>query len=169
MKITGNRSISSMIKIFLIILFAICIASVITVPIIVENQGIGSLKQMIFNGILGSTVVCIYLSAIPALVMLYQFIKIFSSLEKGEVFSRKIENRFLVTSICSIVIGIIYAINAITMPNKIAQFEYSAIVTYMFFAVIVSMIFLILGIGLIVLKSIYRTAIENKEENDLTI
>lgn len=103
MKITGNRSISSMIKIFLIILFAICIASVITVPIIVENQGIGSLKQMIFNGILGSTVVCIYLSAIPALVMLYQFIKIFSSLEKGEVFSRKIENRFLVTSICSIV------------------------------------------------------------------
>ena len=141
MKITGNRSISSMIKIFLIILFAICIASVITVPIIVENQGIGSLKQMIFNGILGSTVVCIYLSAIPALVMLYQFIKIFSSLEKGEVFSRKIENRFLVTSICSIVIGIIYAINAITMPNKIAQFEYSAIVTYMFFAVIVSMIF----------------------------
>ena len=101
--------------------------------------------------------------------MLYQFIKIFSSLEKGEVFSRKIENRFLVTSICSIVIGIIYAINAITMPNKIAQFEYSAIVTYMFFAVIVSMIFLILGIGLIVLKSIYRTAIENKEENDLTI
>ena len=169
MKITGNRSISSMIKIFLIILFAICIASVITVPIIVENQGIGSLKQMIFNGILGSTVVCIYLSAIPALVMLYQFIKIFSSLEKGEVFSRKIENRFLVTSICSIVIGIIYAINAITMPNKIEQFEYSAIVTYMFFAVIVSMIFLILGIGLIVLKSIYRTAIENKEENDLTI
>ena len=169
MKIIGNRSISSMIKIFLIILFAICIASVITVPIIVENQGIGSLKQMIFNGILGSTVVCIYLSAIPALVMLYQFIKIFSSLEKGEVFSRKIENRFLITSICSIVIGIIYAINAITMPNKIAQFEYSAIVTYMFFAVIVSMIFLILGIGLIVLKSIYRTAIENKEENDLTI
>lgn len=169
MKITGNRSISSMIKIFLIILFAICIASVITVPIIVENQGIGSLKQMIFNGILGSTVVCIYLSAIPALVMLYQFIKIFSSLEKGEVFSRKIENRFLVTSICSIVSGIIYAINAVTMPNKIAQFEYSAIVTYMFFAVIVSMIFLILGIGLIVLKSIYRTAIENKEENDLTI
>lgn len=169
MKITGNRSISSMIKIFLIILFAICIASVITVPIIVENQGIGSLKQMIFNGILGSTVVCIYLSAIPALVMLCQFIKIFSSLEKGEVFSRKIENRFLVTSICSIVIGIIYAINAITMLNKIAKFEYSAIVTYMFFAVIVSMIFLILGIGLIVLKSIYRTAIENKEENDLTI
>ena len=169
MKITGNRSISSIIKIFLIILFAICIASIITVPIITENQGTGNFKQMIINETLGSTVVCIYLSAIPALVMLYQFIKIFSSLEKGEVFSRTIENRFLITSICSIIIGIIYGINAIVMPRKIAQFEYSAIIAYVFFSIVTAMIFLILGIGLIVLKSIYRTAIENKEENDLTI
>ena len=169
MKITGNRSISSIIKIFLIILFAICIASIITVPIITENQGTGNFKQMIINETLGSTVVCIYLSAIPALVMLYQFIKIFSSLEKYVVFSRTIENRFLVTSICSIIIGIIYGINVIVMPNKIAQFEYSAIIAYVFFSIVTAMIFLILGIGLIVLKSIYKTAIENKEENDLTI
>ena len=169
MKIPGNRSISSIIKIFLIILFAICIATIITVPIIIENQGTGDFKQMIINETLGSTVVCIYLSAIPALVMLYQFIKIFSSLEKEVVFSRTIENRFLVTSICSIIIGIIYGINVIVMPNKIAQFEYSAIIAYVFFSIVTAMIFLILGIGLIVLKSIYGTAIENKEENDLTI
>ena len=59
MKITGNRSISSIIKIFLIILFAICIATIIAVPIIVENQGTGNFKQMILNETLGSTVVCI--------------------------------------------------------------------------------------------------------------
>ena len=47
MKITGNRSISSMIKIFLIIIFAICIASIITVPIVIENQGDVNFKQMI--------------------------------------------------------------------------------------------------------------------------
>lgn len=169
MKITGNRSISSIIKIFLIILFAICIATIITVPMVIENQGTISFKEMILNEPLGMTVICIYLSGIPALIMLYQFIKIFSSLEKGEVFSRKIENSFLITSICSIAIGIIYGVNAIAMSIKIARFEYSAIITYMFFAIIVSLIFLILGIGLIVLKSIYRTAIENKEENDLTI
>lgn len=169
MKITGNRSISSIIKIFLIILFAICIASIITVPIIVESQGTGNFKQIILNEPLGNTVICIYLSAIPALVMLYQFIKIFSSLEKEEVFIKKIEKRFLVTSICSIIIGIIYGINAIIMPNKIERFEYSAIIAYVFFSIVIAMIFLILGIGLIVLKSIYKTAIENKEENDLTI
>ena len=124
---------------------------------------------MILNEPLGTTIICIYLSGIPALVMLYQFIKIFSALEKGEVFSKKIEDRFLITSICSIVIGIIYGINVIVMPSKIAQFEYSSIITYIFFAIITAMIFLILGIGLIVLKEIYKTAIENKEENDLTI
>ena len=157
MKITGNKSISSMIKIFLIIMFAICIASIITVPIVIENQGSVNFKQIILNETLGTTIICIYLSGIPALVMLYQFIKIFSALEKGEIFSRKIENRFLIASICSIIIGIIYGINAIIMPSKITQFDYSAIVTYIFFAIITAMIFLILGIGLIVLKEIYKT------------
>lgn len=169
MKITGNRSISSIIKIFLIIMFAICVASISTVPIIVENQEKVNFKQMIINEPLGTTIICIYLSGIPALVMLYQFIKVFSSLEKGEVFSRKIENKFLIASICSVLIGVIYGINAIMMPSKIAQLDYSAIITYIFFSIITSMIFLILGVGLIVLKEIYKTAIENKEENDLTI
>ena len=169
MKITGNRSISSIIKIFLIIMFAICVASIITVPIIVENQENVNFKQMIINEPLGTTIICIYLSGIPALVMLYQFIKVFSSLEIGEVFSRKIENKFLISSICSVLIGVIYGINAIMMPSKIAQLDYSAIITYIFFSIITSMIFLILGVGLIVLKEIYKTAKENKEENDLTI
>lgn len=169
MKITGNRSISSMIKIFLIILFAICIAAIIAVPIFVEKQGAESFKSMILDESLGTTIIVIYLSGIPALIMLYQFIRIFSSLEKGEVFNRKIENRFLITSICSIIIGIIYGINIFIIPNKIKHFEYSTIITLVFFSIVIAMIFLILGIGLIVLKEIYKTAIDNKEENDLTI
>ena len=169
MKITGNRSISSMIKIFLIILFAICIAAIIAVPTFVEKQGTESFKSMVLDEPLGTTIIVIYLSGIPALIMLYQFIRIFSSLEKGEVFNRKIENRFLITSICSIIIGIIYGINIFIIPNKIKHFEYSTIITLVFFSIVIAMIFLILGIGLIVLKEIYKTAIDNKEENDLTI
>lgn len=169
MKITGNRSMSSMIKIFLIILFAICIAAIIAVPTFVEKQGTESFKSMILDEPLGTTIIVIYLSGIPALIMLYQFIRIFSSLEKGEVFNRKIENRFLITSICSIIIGIIYGINIFIIPNKIKHFEYSTIITLVFFSIVIAMIFLILGIGLIVLKEIYKTAIDNKEENDLTI
>ena len=169
MKITGKKSISSLIKIFLIILFALCILSIITVPIFVERNGECLFRKMIFEQSLGITIIFIYLSSIPALIMLYQFIKIFSSLEKGNVFSKVIANRFLITSICSIIIGIIYGINVFITPIKIINFEYSAIIVYSFFSIIISMIFLILGIGLIVLREIYKTAIKNKEENDLTI
>ena len=162
MKISGKKGIAVILKIILVIIFVVCILSMAITPIFLKQGAITKEK-------LGATIICIYISSIPALVMLYQFIKIFSSLEKEVVFSRTIENRFLVTSICSIIIGIIYGINVIVMPNKIAQFEYSAIIAYVFFSIVTAMIFLILGIGLIVLKSIYKTAIENKEENDLTI
>ena len=101
--------------------------------------------------------------------MLYEFIKIFSSLEKGNVFSKIIANRFLITSICSIIIGIIYGINVFVTQIKNSNFEYSAVIVYLFFSIITSMIFLILGIGLTILREIYKTAIKNKEENDLTI
>ncbi len=169
MKITGKRSISSIIKIFLIILFILCILSIITVPLFIEKNGIGTFKQMILEQTLGITIIFIYLSSIPALVMLYEFIKIFSSLEKENVFNKKIANRFLVCSICSIIIGIIYGIDVFTEISKISTFEYSTIIVYLFFSIITAMIFLILGIGLIVLREIYKTAIKNKEENDLTI
>lgn len=169
MKITGKNSISSTIKIFLIILFVLCIISMITIPMFIGKNGIDFLKEMIFNQPLGTTVIFIYLSSIPALVMLYQFIKIFELLEKGNMFNKTIEKRFLKSSICSILIGIIYGINAFLAPISIVNFEYSAIIVYIFFSIITSMIFLIFGIGLIVLREVYKTAVKNKEENDLTI
>ena len=138
-------------------------------PLFIEKNGIGTFKQMILEQTLGITIIFIYLSSIPALVMLYEFIKIFSSLEKENVFNKKIANRFLVCSICSIIIGIIYGIDVFTEISKISTFEYSTIIVYLFFSIITAMIFLILGIGLIVLREIYKTAIKNKEENDLTI
>ena len=47
--------------------------------------------------------------------------------------------------------------------------EVTAIIVYVFFSVITAVIFLMFGIGLMILREIYKTAIENKEENDLTI
>ena len=167
MRFIGKKSISSIIKIFLIILFILCVLSMIIVPILTKNSS----DEFIFKQQLGTTIICIYLSSIPALIMLYQFVRIFESLEKENVFNKKIENRFLITSICSIIIGIIYLINLFIAPIciKYEKFDCSSIVVYLFFSIITFMIFLILGIGLIVLREIYKTAIKNKEENDLTI
>lgn len=169
MKTIGKKSLASIIKIFLIILFILCIASMIVVPIFAQRNGEDFLRQMLFEQPLGVTVIFIYISSIPALIMLYEFIKIFSSIEKGEVFTRKIEIRFLFSSICSIIIGIIYGINVFVVPLGETNFEYASIVVYLFFSIITAMIFLIFGIGLLVLREIYKTAISNKEENDLTI
>ena len=47
--------------------------------------------------------------------------------------------------------------------------EVTEIIVYVFFSVITAVIFLMFGIGLMILREIYKAAIENKEENDLTI
>ena len=42
-------------------------------------------------------------------------------------------------------------------------------IMYVVVIILLALIFLILSVGLMILKNIYRTAVENKEENDLTI
>ena len=60
--------------------------------------------------------------------------------------------------------------NILIIPSKIASFERTSIIVYVFFSAITAVIFLMFGIGLIILREIYeKTAIQNKEENDLTI
>ena len=169
MKITGNRSISSIIKIFLIILFTICIATIIAVPIIVENQGTGNFKQMILNETLGSTVVCIYLSAIPALVMLYQFIKIFQHLKDNELFCEDNVKRLSIISIYCFVISTIYFITAIFAIATITKYFQEFVYYILFSLIILAIIFGVAGIGIKILNEIYKKAIEYKEENDFTI
>ena len=100
---------------------------------------------------------------------MYQFIKIFGQLEKENIFSKAIEKRFLISAISSIIIGIIYFINTLLIPSEIVGLEVTEIIVYVFFSVITAVIFLMFGIGLMILREIYKAAIENKEENDLTI
>ncbi len=162
MNLTGKKGIAYILKIILMIIFVICILSMIITPMFLE-------KGMIKNEKLGLTVVLIYISSVPALIMLYQFIKIFEQLENENIFTKIIERRFLKSSICSIIIGIIYIMNILIIPSKIASFERTSIIVYVFFSAITAVIFLMFGIGLIILREIYKTAIQNKEENDLTI
>lgn len=63
--------------------------------------------------------------------------------------------------------GIMYLVNSI-----ILFFSYDNenwIIIYMLLTYIITLVFLIFGVGLIVLSEIYKRAIKYKEENDLTI
>ena len=146
MKISGKKGIAVILKIILVIIFVMCILSMAITPIFLKQGAITKEK-------LGATIICIYISSIPALIMLYQFIKIFGQLEKENIFSKAIEKRFLISAVSSIIIGL----------------EVTEIIVYVFFSVITAVIFLMFGIGLMILREIYKTAIKNKEENDLTI
>lgn len=63
--------------------------------------------------------------------------------------------------------GLMYLINSITL--FFSTEEESWIVIYMLLTYIITLVFLIFGVGLIVLSEIYKRAIKYKEENDLTI
>lgn len=166
MKITGKKSISSLIKIFLIILFVTCLVAMVSIPIVMKywvnvSEIIDVKTEIIF----------LYIAAIPALCMIIEFANIFSSFEKEIIFSRKIERRLQRTSMYSVLIGITFSVNAFVHKFFILENEPEKVfeIMYLIVIILIAMIFLILGIGLMVLKNVYKVAIDNKEENDLTI
>lgn len=165
MKITGKNSISSIIKVFLIILFIVCILVMLGLPVLMKNIGYN-----IFEDELKIEIIFMYIAAIPALLMIIEFEKIFSSFSNDDVFNRKNEKRLSRTSIYSLAIGIIFLLNSITYfnnGNKLSENYFW--VMYLIVIILISMIFLILSIGLMILKNVYKVSVDNKEENDLTI
>ena len=151
MKITGKNSLSNFIEICLKIIFVLGILIYIALPILL-NMYIN-----IFNPILNyvSALAILYTSGIPAIIILYQFIKIFGTLKKDNPFIMENVKSLKIISICSLIISIIYIIGIFFI---ISVFEIIAIA-----------IFIIAWLGAYVLAELLRKAIEYKEENDLTI
>lgn len=162
MKVLGKKSLSTVIKIFLWILLAICLLVVIMGGIVV----ISDFSFFNSSSTLRSLIV-LYLSSIPAAILISQFIGIFKSLENNEVFDKKNLKRLRTSYISSIIMGIMYLINSIML--FLSQEDENWIIIYMLLTYIITLVFLIFGVGLIVLSEIYKRAIKYKEENDLTI
>ena len=162
MKILGKKSLSTVIKVFLWILLTICLIVVILGGIVVIND---------FNFFNSSntlrSLIILYLSSIPAAILITQFIGIFKSLENNDVFDKENLKRLRISYISSIVMGLMYLINSIML--FLSPEDENWVIIYMLLTYIITLVFLIFGIGLIVLSEIYKKAIKYKEENDLTI
>ena len=113
------------------------------------------------------TLIILYLSSWPASVLISQFIGIFKSLENNNVFDKNNLKRLKVSYISSIIMGIMYLINSVILFLNNENENWMII--YMLLTYIITLVFLIFGVGLIVLSEIYKRAIKYKEENDLTI
>ena len=162
MKILGKKSLSSIIKIFLWILLIICLLVVIIGGIVVIKE----FSYFNTDNILRSLII-LYLSSIPASILIIQFIGIFKSLENSKVFENQNVKRLKTSYITSITMGIMYLVNSIMLFLSRAEENWE--IVYMFLMYVVTLVFLIFGVGLIVLSEIYKKAIKYKEENDLTI
>lgn len=99
--------------------------------------------------------------------MIIQFIGIFRSLENNDVFDKENLKRLRISYVSSIVMGIMYLINSILL--FFSSEDENWVIIYMLLTYIITLVFLIFGVGLIVLSEIYKKAIKYKEENDLTI
>ena len=162
MKVLGKKSLSTLIKIFLWILFTVCL-------IVVILGGVILIKDFTFFKSTNTlkTLIILYLSSWPASVLISKFIGIFKSLENNNVFDKNNLKRLKVSYISSITMGLMYLINSIILfLNKENE---NWMIIYMLLTYIITLVFLIFGVGLIVLSEIYKRAIKYKEENDLTI
>ena len=162
MKVLGKKSLSTVIKIFLWILLTICLIVVILGGVIV----ISDFSFFNSTNTLRSLIV-LYLSSIPAAILISQFIGIFKSLENNDVFDKENLKRLRVSYVSSIIMGIMYLINSIIL--YFSPEDENWVIIYMLLTYIITLVFLIFGVGLIVLSEIYKRAIKYKEENDLTI
>ena len=103
MKVLGKKSLSTIIKIFLWVLFTVCL-------IVVILGGVILIKDFTFFKSTDTlkTLIILYLSSWPASVLISQFIGIFKSLENNNVFDKNNLKRLKVSYISSIVMGLMY-------------------------------------------------------------
>lgn len=163
MKVLGKKSLSSVICVFLWLLLLVCMAVIISGGVIV----ILDIDFWLSNNITRSLTI-LYLSSIPAAILIAEFIGIFRSLKKGEVFLQKNLQRLKISYMMSLIMGTMYMINSILLfVDRNQKIEW--VMIYLMLTYIIALVFLIFGIGLVVLAEIYKKAIQYKEENELTI
>jgi len=151
MKITGKNSISNLIKLALQFVFVLGIIIVIALPILLKKyiEYINPTTPYI------ATLILLYASGIPALIVVEKFIEMFNTLKEETPFIMKNVKNLKITSICSLIIAIEYILG-IFVTNSI-------------FAIVVIGVFVIAWLGLYILSELLKQAIEYKEENELTI
>lgn len=172
MKILGEKSLTSKVKVGLIILFFII--SIIDISVI--GLMIKTMKNIIqqndvqtniFNFILFTIII---ITGIIALFIINNFIKIFENLKNNELFSEKNSKRLNIISNNCFILSVFYLIIGIFTILTANNYLTKDLINYIFiFSIILMIIFIVAGIGIKILNEIYIKAIEFKEENDFTI
>ncbi len=151
MKIIGKGSLSNLIKICLQVIFGIGIIIMIFLPFLFKWYTLN------INGTLPyiPSLILLYISGVPALVIVWKFIEIFKTLKEENPFIMSNVKNLKIVSICSLIIAIEYLIGLFFVKS--------------IFSIVVIGVFTIAWLGLYILSELLKQAIQYKEENELTI
>lgn len=154
MKYAGKKSLSSYLKVFIILLMITAVVTIITLPKLfrIYVQWLGYAEPPAYlNSLLG----IVYISGIMSFFILNNLRKIFNTLENLDPFVYSNVKSLRRISYLCFLIGIIY-IAKIFILNS-------------FMTIIIIFIFIICGFFALILSDVFNQAVIYKEENDLTI
>ena len=171
MKILGEKSLSSKVIIGLKALFTIIVIMIVLVfSIIIKSMRNIAMQEDLQNNIFNlSLYAVIAITGLIALIIVYEFNKIFKNLKNNSLFCESNSKSLDIISNSCFIISAFYLITVLITFFIISNYA-KAITNYIFtFSIMLMIIFIISGIGIKVLNEIYKKAIEYKEENDFTI
>lgn len=141
-------------KILLIVMTIIFIPLVIMTPHLLAHN-----KSIIYTSIV------VYPNGILMLAVIYQFIKLFKSLEQNKPFTLENVKILKTTSILSLVMSILWILDLLFILIVVKNTYINYIIVLLF----LSLLFFGVFIALYILSELFRQATNYKEENDLTI
>lgn len=154
MQITGKKGLGKTLKIVLIIGFIIMMPAIIISPLLLHHTR-NSLYSMFI----------IYPNGILFLGIVYQFIKLFKSLEDNKPFTTSNVSILRKTSFITLAMSILWLIDLLFMIIVMKNTYVNYIIVIIFLAVL----FFGVSIALYILKELISQATKYKEENDLTV
>ncbi len=154
MQITGKKGLGKLLKIVLIIGFILGVPIIGTSPLLLHHTR-NSMYSMFI----------IYPNGLLFLGIIYQFIKLFKSLEESKPFTMNNVNILRKTSCITLAMSILWLIDIVFMVLVMKNNYINYIVVMIFLAVL----FFGVSIALYIIKELIKQATEYKEENDLTI
>ena len=111
------------------------------------------------------SMIIIYPNGLLMLAIIYQFIKLFKSLEKNEPFTYKNVDILKRTSIISLIMSILWLLDLLFMIIIMKN----TYVNYILVMSFLTLLFFGVAVALYILKELLHQATKYKEENDLTV
>ncbi len=142
------------IKVFLIIGMIISVPLIIVSPFLLNHTSKSIYSMFI-----------IYPNGLLILIFIYQFVKLFKSLEDNNPFNDDNVKILKVSGIISLITSIMWIIDLLFMILVIKNTYVNYIIVLLFLAAL----FFGVSIALYILSELFRQATEYKKENDLTI